>query len=119
MQKIEGAVKTVAGVDKDSVNVAFNSSRVRLNFDAEQTSIEQIEDAITKVGYEVKKSRLNKGCGTTTGAEIPHPFLFNLRYSLVCHREPKDSGMFVDLTGIQPRTWEIGVVGRIGVKLGL
>ena len=38
--------------------MAFNSSRVRLNFDAEQTSIEQIEDAITKVGYEVKKSRV-------------------------------------------------------------
>ncbi|WP_461367949.1 heavy-metal-associated domain-containing protein [Candidatus Darwinibacter acetoxidans] len=58
MQKIEGAVKTVAGVDKDSVNVAFNSSRVRLNFDAEQTSIDQIVEAITKVGYEVKKSRV-------------------------------------------------------------
>ena len=58
MQKIEGAVKTVAGVDKERINITLNSSRVRLNFDAEQTSIEQIEDAITKVGYEVKKSRV-------------------------------------------------------------
>ncbi len=54
MQKIEGAVKGLEGIDKDSVQVSFNSSRVRLNFDANKTSIEQIEQAITKVGYEVQ-----------------------------------------------------------------
>ncbi|HHY15053.1 MAG TPA: heavy-metal-associated domain-containing protein [Firmicutes bacterium] len=58
MQKIEGAVKGLEGIDKDSVQVSFNSSRVRLNFDANKTSIEQIEQAITKVGYEVQKSRV-------------------------------------------------------------
>lgn len=58
MQKIEGAVKGLEGIEQDSVNVSFNSSRVRLNFDADKTSIEQIEQAITKVGYEVQKSRV-------------------------------------------------------------
>ncbi len=58
MQKIEGAVKGLEGIDQDSVQVSFNSSRVRLNFDADKTSIEQIEQAITKVGYEVQKTRV-------------------------------------------------------------
>lgn len=58
MQKIEGAVKGLDGIEQDSVQVSFNSSRVRLNFDANQVSIEDIEKAITKVGYEVQKSRV-------------------------------------------------------------
>lgn len=58
MQKIEGALKGLDGIDKDTVNVSFNSSRVRLDFDEENLSIDQIEDAITKVGYEVQKSKV-------------------------------------------------------------
>lgn len=58
MQKIEGAVKGLDGVAKESVQVSFNSSRVKLDFDGDKTSIEQIEQAITKVGYEVQKSRV-------------------------------------------------------------
>ncbi len=58
MLKIEGAIKTLDGVDNDSINVSFNSSRARLDFDEEKVSIEDIEAAITKVGYEVKKSRV-------------------------------------------------------------
>ena len=58
MQKIEGALKSLDGIDKDSINVSFNSSRARLNFDEELVSIEKIEDAIIKVGYEVIKSRV-------------------------------------------------------------
>ena len=58
MQKIEGALKSLDGIDKDSINVSFNSSRAILNFDEELVSIEKIEDAITKVGYEVIKSRV-------------------------------------------------------------
>ncbi len=58
MQKIDSAVKSLKGVDKDSVNVLFNSSKVKLDFDAEQISIEEIEKAITKLGYEVKKSQV-------------------------------------------------------------
>ena len=58
MQKIDSAVKSLKGVDKDSVNVLFNSSKVKLDFGAEQISIEEIEKAITKLGYEVKKSQV-------------------------------------------------------------
>ena len=58
VQKIEGAVKSLEGVDKESLNVLFNSSKVKLNFDDEKTTVEDIEDAITKLGYEVKKSQV-------------------------------------------------------------
>ena len=56
--KIEGAVKRLEGVDNGTLEVLFNSSRVRLDFDEEQISIEEIESAINKVGYEVKKSKV-------------------------------------------------------------
>lgn len=58
MQKIDSAVKALAGVDKESVKVLFNSSKVKLNFDAEKVSIQEIENAISKMGYEVKKSQV-------------------------------------------------------------
>lgn len=56
MQKIEGAVKSLDGIDENSLNVSFNSSKVKVNFDEEKLSIKEIESAIDKVGYEVKKS---------------------------------------------------------------
>lgn len=52
--KIEGALKALAGVDKDSINVSFNSSKVKLGYDEGKLSIEDIKTAITKLGYEVK-----------------------------------------------------------------
>ena len=58
MQKIEGALKGLDGVDKDTLKVLFNSSKVKVNFDEDKTSIEDIEAAITKLGYEVLKSRV-------------------------------------------------------------
>jgi copper ion binding protein len=58
LQKIENAVKSLEGVDKESVNVLFNSGKVKLNFDDEKLSIEKIENAITALGYEVKKSQV-------------------------------------------------------------
>ena len=57
IQKIEGAVKSLDGVDKESVNVSFNSSKVKLDFDDEKLSIKDVENAIGKMGYEVKKSQ--------------------------------------------------------------
>ncbi|MDD7463189.1 MAG: heavy-metal-associated domain-containing protein [Anaerococcus sp.] len=54
--KIEGAVKNVDGVEDDSVKVLFNASKVKLNFDDKKTKIEDIENSIEKIGYEVKKS---------------------------------------------------------------
>ena len=58
LQKIGGAVKRLDGVDKDSVNVMFNASRVKLNFNEETVSIEEIEQAINKVGFDVVKSQV-------------------------------------------------------------
>ena len=52
----EGTVKSIDGVDKGSLNVSFNTSKVKLNFNDEKTSIKDIENAITKLGYEVIKS---------------------------------------------------------------
>ena len=46
------------GVNAPSVKVLFNSSKVKLDFDEQQVSIEDIENAITKVGYEVQKSKV-------------------------------------------------------------
>lgn len=58
LQKIDSAVKSLEGVDKESVNVLFNSSKVKLNFDEQKVPIEKIENAITALGYEVKKSQV-------------------------------------------------------------
>lgn len=58
LQKIDKAVKALDGVDKDSVKVMFNSSKVKLNFDEEKISLEKIENTITSLGYEVKKSQV-------------------------------------------------------------
>lgn len=58
MQKIESAVKSLDGVEKENLSVLFNSSKVKLNFDDEKISIKDIENAISKLGYEVKKSQV-------------------------------------------------------------
>ncbi len=58
MQKIENAVKSLDGIDKNSLSVLFNSSKVKLNFDDGKISIKDIENAIDKVGYEVKKTQV-------------------------------------------------------------
>jgi copper chaperone len=58
MQKIDNAVKALDGVEKDSVKVMFNASKVKLDFDEEKVSIENIEKAITSMGYEVIKSQV-------------------------------------------------------------
>jgi len=57
-QKIEGALKALDGIDKDSIKVLFNSSKVKLNFDEGKVSIEDIEDAINRMGYDVEKSKV-------------------------------------------------------------
>lgn len=57
-QKIENAVKSLNGVDKESVKVLFNSSKVKLDFDSKILSIEKIEKAISALGYEVKKTQV-------------------------------------------------------------
>lgn len=58
LQKIEGALKGLDGVEKESIEVLFNSSRVRTNFDSDVITIEAIEKAIEDLGYPVIKSRV-------------------------------------------------------------
>ena len=58
MQKIDKAVKSLEDVDKESVNVSFNTSKVKLNFDGEKVGIEEIEKTITALGYDVKKAQV-------------------------------------------------------------
>ena len=55
LQKINNALKGLDGVDKDSVNVMFNSSKVKVDFDETKITIEDIAKSIDKLGYEVKK----------------------------------------------------------------
>lgn len=54
--KVENAVKSIEGVEKESVTVMFNASKVKFDFDEAKLSVEAVEKAITSVGYEVKKS---------------------------------------------------------------
>ena len=56
--KIESATKSLDGVDKDSVQVMFNSSKLKFNFDDVKVKVEEVEKAITKLGYEVKKTQV-------------------------------------------------------------
>lgn len=56
LQKINGAVKGLNGVNKDSVDVMFNASKVKLEFDDSVLSINNIEESINKLGYDVIKS---------------------------------------------------------------
>lgn len=58
VQKIEGAVKSLDGIDKDSIQVMFNSSRVKVDFNEDLISIGDIEKEIDRVGYDVIKSRV-------------------------------------------------------------
>ena len=58
MQKVENGVKSLDGVDKKSIKVLFNSSKVKVEYDDEKVSIKDIENAIDKLGYEVIKSQV-------------------------------------------------------------
>jgi copper chaperone len=55
IQKIENATKALDGVDKDSVTVLFNASKVKFDFDEEKIAVQDVEDAITALGYIVIK----------------------------------------------------------------
>ena len=58
VQKIENATKSVNGVERESVKVLFNSSKVKFEFDDEKVSVQDVEKAIAALGYEVKKSQV-------------------------------------------------------------
>ncbi|MDD4212763.1 MAG: heavy metal-associated domain-containing protein [Bacilli bacterium] len=56
--KIDKALKSLNGVDKDSVNIMFNASKVKLDFNENIISIDQIENTIKNLGYDVKKIQI-------------------------------------------------------------
>ena len=58
LQKIENGVGKLNGVDKDTLKVMFNASRVKVDFDGDIISIDEIEKSIQDLGYEVKRSRV-------------------------------------------------------------
>ena len=58
MQKIENAVKGLNGINKESLKVLFNSSKVKVDFDSEALAIGDIEKAIEDLGYPVIKSKV-------------------------------------------------------------
>lgn len=53
MQKIEGAVKRVEGINEDKIKVMFNASKLKTEFDETKTNLDEIQKAIEAVGYEV------------------------------------------------------------------
>lgn len=58
VQKIDSAVKSLKGVEKESVKVSFNSSKVKLDFDENKLTAEAVVKAITALGYDVKKTQV-------------------------------------------------------------
>lgn len=54
--KVENALKSLAGVDKDSVKVLFNSSKAKFSFDPDAATLEQASQAIEALGYNVLKA---------------------------------------------------------------
>lgn len=57
-QKIEATLNSIEGVDKESIKVLFNASKVKLSFDDSIVAINEIERAIRKVGFTVEKSKV-------------------------------------------------------------
>ncbi len=57
VQKIESAVKSLNGIDKDSVKVLFNSSKVKFDYDPDKISLGEVVKAIATLGYEVIKAQ--------------------------------------------------------------
>ena len=55
MQKVENAVKSLDGVNKESVRVLFNASKVKFSYDENKVSVREVENAITALGFDVIK----------------------------------------------------------------
>ncbi len=56
--KIEKAVGSLPGVNKDSLSVLFNASKVKVDFDESKLTVEDIQKSITTLGYEVLKTQV-------------------------------------------------------------
>jgi len=58
VRKIDSAVRLLNGVDKDSLTVSFNTSKVKFDFDEGKLTVADVEKAITALGYDVLKSQV-------------------------------------------------------------
>lgn len=58
LQKITETVRSMAGVNEDSVRGLFNSRKIITSFDGNSVAIEEIERAIVGLGYAVVGSTL-------------------------------------------------------------
>lgn len=59
LEKIEKGMKSLEGIDKDSVKVLFNSSKVKLNFDDTILDSKDIENKISSLGYDVLSTKIS------------------------------------------------------------
>lgn len=59
LEKIEKGMKSLEGIDKDSVKVLFNSSKVKLNFDDKVIEPKDIENKISSLGYDVLNTKIS------------------------------------------------------------
>lgn len=57
IQKIEGAVKKMEGIQEDTLKVSFNSSKVKFDFDEDKVTLHDVEKAIVRLGYDVLKAQ--------------------------------------------------------------
>lgn len=57
IQKIEGAVKKMEGIQEDTLKVSFNSSIVKFDFDEDKVTLHDVEKAIVRLGYDVLKAQ--------------------------------------------------------------
>jgi copper chaperone CopZ len=51
-------VGSLPGVNKDSLSVLFNASKVKVDFDESKLTVEDIQKSITTLGYEVLKTQV-------------------------------------------------------------
>lgn len=58
IRKIDSAVRSLDGVEKESVTVSFNSGKVKFSFDPEKLPVEKAESAIAALGYDVLKTQV-------------------------------------------------------------
>ena len=59
LEKIEKGLKSLEGIDKDSVKVLFNSSKVKLNFDDTVIEPKDIKNKISSLGYDVLNTKIS------------------------------------------------------------
>ncbi|MBO1199852.1 heavy-metal-associated domain-containing protein [Staphylococcus simiae] len=58
IKKINHALRKIDGVENESIDIRFNSSKVFTTFDSQKVNITTIVNNIEKLGYPVERYRL-------------------------------------------------------------